>query len=114
MERMRGITAAGAGVFHPRTPGGYFETGEREAMRKLIAVLNVIAWSGFWAFGYLALTAGPAETGQVLVALVLAALGGLAGIVLYLRLARMAEDTGYARGHLRAVPEQYRDGGEAG
>jgi hypothetical protein len=26
-------------------------------MAKLIAILNVVVWSGFWAFGYLALTA---------------------------------------------------------
>ena len=27
-------------------------------MARLIAILNVIAWAGFWAFGYLALTGG--------------------------------------------------------
>lgn len=29
-------------------------------MAKLIAILNVVAWGGFWAFGYLALTADSA------------------------------------------------------
>ena len=32
-------------------------------MNKLIALICVISWSGFWAFGYLALSAGSAETG---------------------------------------------------
>ena len=44
-------------------------------MSKLIAILNVIAWSGFWAFGYLALTTKPADSGQMTMAAVLAAAG---------------------------------------
>ena len=27
-------------------------------MKQVIAIANVVAWAGFWAFGYLALTAG--------------------------------------------------------
>ena len=46
-------------------------------MAKLIAILNVIAWSGFWAFGYLALSADADHTGHVTVAVILAALGRL-------------------------------------
>lgn len=66
-------------------------------MSKLIAVLNVIAWAGFWAFGYLALTAGREDGGQVAVALVLAALGGGVGVFAYMWLARHAEQSGYAK-----------------
>ena len=49
-------------------------------MSKLIAVLNVIAWSGFWAFGYLALTGEGYSTGQITVATLLAALGLFGGL----------------------------------
>ena len=71
-------------------------------MHKLIAIANVVAWSGFWAFGYLALTAGVDQTGQMVIALILAALGGGVGIVAYLWLVRHAEVTGYARPANRA------------
>jgi hypothetical protein len=57
-------------------------------MTKLIAVLNVIAWSGFWAFGYLALSSDGADTRQVVVAMTLAALGGGVGLWAYLTLVR--------------------------
>jgi L-serine deaminase len=49
-------------------------------MAKLIAILNVIAWAGFWAFGYLALTADTAAGGQLVTALILAALGAALGL----------------------------------
>ena len=66
-------------------------------MTKLIAVINVVAWAGFWAFGYLALTAEGLTDTQLVIAALLA-FGGLAtGIVAYLRLAKAAEDSGYAR-----------------
>lgn len=48
-------------------------------MNKLVAITNVISWSGFWAFGYLALTAEQPDSSQTLIALVLAAAGLLSG-----------------------------------
>jgi hypothetical protein len=66
-------------------------------MRKLIAIVNVIAWSGFWAFGYLALTSGDFSDTQVVISALLAAAGLFTGILAYLRLARMAELSGYAK-----------------
>ncbi|WP_151720619.1 hypothetical protein [Gemmobacter serpentinus] len=57
-------------------------------MNKLIALICVISWSGFWAFGYLALSAGSAETGQMVVAVVLAATGFLTGMIAWLKLAQ--------------------------
>ncbi|MFD0982021.1 hypothetical protein [Tropicimonas aquimaris] len=78
-------------------------------MAKLIAILNVVAWSGFWAFGYLALTGGSEAGGQVVVAMILAALGAAAGIWAYMWLVRHSERTGYARRPNKAVPEQLRE-----
>ncbi|GGE52343.1 hypothetical protein [Actibacterium pelagium] len=78
-------------------------------MNKLIAIINVIAWSGFWAFGYLALSADFSDTSQVMTALLLAALGAGAGLWAYMRLIRINEDSGYAKPPKRAVPEQYRN-----
>lgn len=72
-------------------------------MQKLIAIGNVIAWSGFWAFGYLALTADTANTGQMMTALILAAMGGGIGMLSYLWLVRHSENTGYAKRPNRAV-----------
>jgi hypothetical protein len=66
-------------------------------MSKLIAILNVIAWSGFWAFGYLALTADPGADGRMTVALLLAAAGAAVGMWAYFRLVRYTEATGYAK-----------------
>jgi hypothetical protein len=71
-------------------------------MAKLIAILNVLVWSGFWAFGYLALTAQ--HDGQMVTALILAALGGAAGLWTWLWLVRHAEATGYAAAPRRAYP----------
>ena len=76
-------------------------------MAKLIAILNVVAWAGFWSFGYLALTAGDSG-GQLMIAMLLAALGAGGGIWAYLWLVRHCEHTGYARRPNRAVPEQNR------
>ena len=73
-------------------------------MQKMIALLNVFAWSGFWAFGYLALTADVAETGQMVVAAILASIGGGLGMLAYLWLVRHAEATGYAKPANRATP----------
>lgn len=77
-------------------------------MSKLIAIVNVVAWAGFWAFGYLALTADPDTGHQMLTALILAAIGGGVGILAYLKLVCHCENTGYAERPKRAVPEQYR------
>ena len=65
-------------------------------MVKLIALINVIAWSGFWAFGYLALTTSEFTQGQLIVSAILAFAGFAVGVAAYLKLARCAEDCGYA------------------
>ncbi len=65
-------------------------------MSKLIAIVNVIAWSGFWAFGYLALTAEGFSQSQLAIASGLAFAGLVVGGACYLRLARAAEAGGYA------------------
>jgi len=66
-------------------------------MSKVIAILNVIAWSGFWAFGYLALSADSANTMQIMVAGLLAVAGAAVGLFTYLQLVRHAEASGYAK-----------------
>ena len=66
-------------------------------MGKLIAIVNVIAWAGFWAFGYLALTSDMADMRHMVVAALLAAVGGGVGMLSYLWLARHSEATGYAK-----------------
>lgn len=77
-------------------------------MPKLIAILNIIAWAGFWAFGYIALTGAPADGPHVTIALVLAALGGAVGIVAWLWLVRHSEATGYAKRSNQVLREHYR------
>lgn len=57
-------------------------------MNKLIALICVISWSGFWAFGYLALSANSANAGQMSVAALLAAIGFLTGTFTYMALGR--------------------------
>ncbi len=66
-------------------------------MNKLIAIVNVVAWSGFWAFGYIALTSEGLSARQLTVAALLACAGLVTGVAAYLRLARAAEESGYAR-----------------
>ena len=66
-------------------------------MKKLVAIINVIAWSGFWAFGYIALTAEKLSSNQILTAEILAFGGLLSGVVAYLALCRASEDDGYER-----------------
>lgn len=65
-------------------------------MVKLIALINVIAWSGFWAFGYLALSSSDFTQRQLIISAILAFAGFGIGIMAYLKLARCAEDCGYA------------------
>lgn len=57
-------------------------------MQKLTALSCVIGWSGFWIFGYLALSANPSDARQAALAVALAGLGFLIGIFTYLRLGR--------------------------
>lgn len=78
-------------------------------MAKLIAVLNVIAWAGFWAFGYLAVTAE--GEGQMTIALVLAVIGGALGLFAWFWLVRHSEATGYARRPNQVAREHQREGG---
>ncbi|MBF9048649.1 hypothetical protein GTA62_05645 [Roseobacter sp. HKCCD9010] len=73
-------------------------------MAKLIAILNVVAWSGFWAFGYLALSADVSQTGQMITAVILAAVGGGLSLFAYLWLVRHSENTGYAKRPNRGTP----------
>jgi H+/Cl- antiporter ClcA len=77
-------------------------------MARLIAILNVVVWSGFWAFGYLALTAQHER--ETLVALILAALGGAAGLWTWLWLVRHSEAAGYAPRPRRAFPKSDSEG----
>lgn len=70
-------------------------------MTKLIAILNVVAWSGFWVFGYLALATEPGQ-GSVVVAAILAAVGAGVGVWAYFYLVRHAEASGYAKAPKRA------------
>lgn len=72
-------------------------------MTKLIAIANVIAWAGFWSFGYLAFTTAPENSGQMVIAAMLAAAGGGVGLLCYFWLVRYSEATGYARPANRAV-----------
>lgn len=75
-------------------------------MRKLIAIVNVIAWAGFWSFGYLALSAKVEHAGQMVIAAILAALGGGVGMLAYLWLVRHTEATGYAKPANRATKRE--------
>ena len=74
-------------------------------MAKLIAIVNVIAWSGFWAFGYLALTAEPHQGAQMVIAAILAAMGAGMGLLAWFWLTRHSERIGYARPSNRVATE---------
>lgn len=71
-------------------------------MAKLVAILNVVAWAGFWAFGYLALTSDPDETRLTMIATLLAASSGALGLFAWFRLVRHSEETGLVRPRKRA------------
>ncbi|MBJ6372794.1 hypothetical protein [Sedimentitalea arenosa] len=66
-------------------------------MTKIVAIVNVVAWSGFWAFGYLALAAEGLTDRQLVIAAILAFAGLITGIVAYMKLVRVSETKGYAR-----------------
>ena len=67
------------------------------SVRKLIAIVNVIAWSGFWAFGYLAISAEGLTDAQLVIAALLAFAGLVTGLIAYQKLVRLSEESGYAR-----------------
>ncbi|MBY6066547.1 hypothetical protein KUW17_07335 [Leisingera aquaemixtae] len=81
-------------------------------MTKVIAVINVIAWAGFWSFGYLALSAESYSETQVVTAALLASAGLITGIIAYLRLVRGSEHSGYAKPSNRMTRTQ-RDAAQA-
>ena len=66
-------------------------------MKKLIAIINVIAWAGFWAFGYIALTSTDLSERQVVIAAILAFAGFITGVAAYLKLCRASEDCGFEK-----------------
>ncbi|MEW2918710.1 hypothetical protein AB1A64_16720 [Ruegeria sp. ANG10] len=67
-------------------------------MTKLIAIINVIAWAGFWAFGYIAVTSEDLTESQLVVAAILAFAGLITGVLAYMKLVRSSEASGYAKG----------------
>ncbi|KUJ77354.1 hypothetical protein [Ruegeria profundi] len=67
-------------------------------MQKLIAIINVVAWAGFWAFGYIALTSDDLTDSQLVVAAILAFAGLVTGVLAYMKLVRSSEASGYAKG----------------
>ncbi|WP_172300049.1 hypothetical protein [Pseudoruegeria sp. HB172150] len=60
----------------------------RKTALKWIANGNVLGWSAFWVFGFLALTAPAEATVQMVGAAVLAFMGLLLGVWCWLRLMR--------------------------
>ena len=59
-------------------------------MKKLVAIICVISWSGFWSFGYLALSARIEDQRQMVIAALLAGVGLISGTIAYLKLAKGA------------------------
>lgn len=70
-------------------------------MMKFVAIINVIAWSGFWAFGYLAISAEGLTDTQLVTAALLAFGCMVAGIIAYMKLVRASEASGYAKASRR-------------
>ena len=58
--------------------------------RKLIATGNVLGWSAFWVFGFLALSAPTNATGQIIGAALISFCGLVAGVWCYLQLMKGA------------------------
>ncbi|MQY41719.1 hypothetical protein GG681_03645 [Epibacterium sp. SM1969] len=81
-------------------------------MIRILGLLNVVAWSGFWAFGYLALSSEGYSERELSIAVALGALGLLGGMVGYLKLMRIAEHTGLAAASNRSTREE-RDRAQA-
>lgn len=69
---------------------------------RLIAILNVVAWGGFWAFGYLALSSSTSDQASMATAMVLAVLGAGVGIWAYMVLVRASRMSGYEKPYKRA------------
>jgi hypothetical protein len=65
-------------------------------MNKIVALLCVISWSGFWAFGYLALSAESHQAEQIIISALLAGVGFLTGVFAYMRLS-LARPMDYRR-----------------
>ena len=80
-------------------------------MQKLVAIVNVVAWSGFWAFGYLALSADITNGGQMVTAAILAFVGAAIGVVAYFWLVRHSEMTGSSKCSNQVPREHHREGG---
>ncbi|WP_194097444.1 hypothetical protein [Marivivens aquimaris] len=78
-------------------------------MHKLIATVNVIAWSGFWAFGYLALSADVSNVWQMVTAALLAFAGAAIGVSAYFWLVRYSEQSGYAKCSNQVAREHHRE-----
>ena len=77
-------------------------------MMKLVAIVNVIAWSGFWAFGYIAITSEGLTSTQLAVASVIAFAGLVTGVFAYLKLVRASEASGYANPSNKLDAEERR------
>ena len=65
-------------------------------MNKLVAIINVIAWSGFWAFGYIVVTFEGLSSRQLTIAAILAFVGFVTGVLAYMKLIGVTEQSGYA------------------
>lgn len=66
-------------------------------MKKFTAIVSVVAWLGFWIFGYIALTEEALTKTQQTVSFLLAFTCLLLGLVTFFKLVRSSEESGYAR-----------------
>ncbi|WP_368186073.1 hypothetical protein [Aestuariibius sp. HNIBRBA575] len=83
-------------------------------MNKLIAIICVVSWSGFWAFGYIALTTQVHDSIQLTIAALLAFAGLITGISAYFRLAQFAEENGMSHRAGGAIVFHKNNGQEIG
>ena len=58
---------------------------------KALATLNVIAWSAFWIFGYLAISERPESGGWMSVYAVVAFVSLATGLATYLKICRVGD-----------------------